>query len=287
VLGALISDQEFEVGAQFRQQERAASGSVPDGEIRQQSFQVIVETKTHQGFSKQQLQAHLKKFQPHVQKKVLLLLSPELVDAPVRASGVTVQPTTFAQLVEACNEAVAHDHALQEIVADYEDYCLDSNLISNPGDRLLIVPVRISLADNHKHRLYYCPADRTIQRHLILGLYAAKTVGAIGKIENVVVAHRVGTRLKILEKLEPVSKDQQSRIMGAMEDAQQHAYEIDDNHRFFLVEEFIATDFKKTTSGGLFNRRYFSLREELGLDPGAKLPNVSQIATALRECTWE
>jgi len=34
-------------------------------------------------------------------------------------------------------------------------------------------------------------------------------------------------------------------------------------------------------------QRYFSLREELGLSLGAKLPDVPQIAAALRECTWE
>jgi hypothetical protein len=55
------------------------------------------------------------------------------------------------------------------------------------------------------------------------------------------------------------------------------------NERYFFVEKFYETDFKKTSTGGSMGSRNFDLTQVLELE---KLPDAQQIAELLKHKTW-
>lgn len=55
-------------------------------------------------------------------------------------------------------------------------------------------------------------------------------------------------------------------------------------HKYFFVDKFYETDFKKVSKGASMGARIFDLTEILNTD---KLPEVEQIAEILKEKTWE
>jgi hypothetical protein len=292
VLSALFSDSNLvlEIGAQFLQQTASPGGSIPDGTIYQTSFRLVIETKRSPHFSTEQLADHLSVFGTE-SVKLLILLTPErcAVTLPTaQERGVQVVSRSFSDIVAACRAAGLYDHIdLREIVEDYEQYCDESRLLSSEFDQMLVVPVSATLEDNLQLRLYYAPAERGYRKHRFLGLYTRKSVQAIGELENVVSVDVVGGTVIVRSNAKPVTPEQEHRVQQATAMAPKHGYDISSGHTFFLVREFIESDFRKTSPGGLFGKRYFNLREELGLPRGSELPSLLDVSKALRECSWE
>jgi hypothetical protein len=161
-----------------------------------------------------------------------------------------------------------------------------SNHIPNDTDRMMAIAVGVTLAENIDLHLYYTPAARGFRTHRYVALYSNKSIRAIGELENIVCANRVAGKLLIAQSESPVTRDQEGRIVEAIVLAPGHDYDIHANHRFFLVKEFVATNFQKTSFGGLRAKRYFSVRAELGLSTSAKLPDIHTVANALKARTW-
>lgn len=295
VLAELFADVElgpsgFEVGVQFSQQTSAPSGSVPDGMLFQSSFRIVLETKRHPAFGVTQLKGHLSSFGTEA-TKVLLLLSPERTNVAVPeaiARGVTVVSRTFSDIIAACRAAKVNENlSLRELVDDYEQYCFESDLISNEANRVMAIAAGTTLAENIELRLYYAPTGRGFQKHRYIALYSKKYIRAIGEIENIICANLVAGKLSIKQSTHAVTTNQEDRILKAINLAPGHGYDIHSDHRFFLVKQFEPTSFRKTSSGGLLAKRYFSLLEELELPADADLPDTQAIAEALRARTWE
>ncbi|MEI6490090.1 MAG: hypothetical protein WCP52_14055, partial [Bacteroidota bacterium] len=114
-LNDLLDDNDLEAGIQFNQQQKG-KGSVPDGNLSQVSFKVVVETKLHKHFSLQQLTEHLNSFGTE-QHQVLLSLSPKLPDNSLKLqiesavssfnsqnkTAIKYLPTTFQEIVSKYN----------------------------------------------------------------------------------------------------------------------------------------------------------------------------------------
>jgi hypothetical protein len=251
---------------------------------------LAIETKRSPHFSAEQLAEHLSVFGTEL-VKLLILLTPERCAVTIPTAqehGVQVVSRSFSDIGAACRAAGLYDHIdLREIVEDYEEYCQESNLLSSESERLLVVPAGTTLADNLQLRLYYFPADRGYQKHRFLGLYARKSVQALGEVENVVSADVVGASLIVRSNSKTMTPEQEHRVQQAIALAPKHGYDISSGHTFFLVREFLESDFRKTSPGGLFGKRYFNLREELGLSRGSALPGLTDMSNALRGCSWE
>ncbi len=280
----------FSVGVEFSQQVRMGS-AVPDGMLLQRSFRILIETKRRgDAFHTAQLRSHLQGF-GNEDAKVLLLLAPTAtsVELPeARAAGVQVLSRTFADIVGACRAAGLGDNVeLREIIEDYDALCRDEGLISDEHRRMMVVAVGRTFRENLELGLYYAPVQRGFQPHRFLGLYQGKSVRAIGERENLVAANLINGKLHISNTESPVSPDQERRITSAMKLAPSHGYSVESGHRFFLVNRFVETHFRKTSSGGLFGKRYFDLHEELEFSDSATLPDVSEIASRLQDCTWD
>ena len=64
--------------------------------------------------------------------------------------------------------------------------------------------------------------------------------------------------------------------------AKKYGYDMT-NSRYFVVDEFYETDFKKETPYAPMGSRMFDLTEVLGTD---KLPSTKDLADQLRKKTW-
>ena len=55
-------------------------------------------------------------------------------------------------------------------------------------------------------------------------------------------------------------------------------------HKYFIVDKFYDTDYKKISNGGLMEHKYFDLYDKLGEE---KMPNIEILADRLQEIEWE
>jgi len=75
-----------------------------------------------------------------------------------------------------------------------------------------------------------------------------------------------------------------SDVEKAMEDGDSHGYDLRTiEHRYFFVEKFYETDFKKITPRAPMGSRVFDLTQILGTDD---LPNTEEMAERLKNETW-
>lgn len=294
-----VSPQELTVGAELTQQERAKSGTIADGVIRQRSFHIVLETKLHTNFNVSQLQGHLASFDSSGESlQVLLLLgTAEPADLPAAQQVVAAHNAqhkksvqlvwiTFADVVKTCKDVIPeHEFMMLEMLDDYEHFCIEEGL--NNDAELLVVNCARSLEDNLQFCLYYHQTKPHPQRKFI-GFYADKAVQAIGVLEKVVRVDRTANGLHIVGSHDlTLTPKEQTRIARSMDNASKRGWDITSKHYFFLAGRVEQTLFQKKTKFPLRGVwKYFDLREVLGLDAKMKLPELSPLAQELRNKTW-
>jgi hypothetical protein len=293
LLQEIVEDEQLVTGAQLEQQITTGKGSIPDGRIRQQSFEILLETKLGDHFDHDQLKAHLGKFTSSGPRVLVMLSTRESPDTHTARQlarkctpPVKVVNLTFGRLIEACRHLVPeHDTALREVVEDYAEFCVDEDLVSAVGERLLVITAGDSFADNEALRLYYDPSSRRHQPVAFFGFYHDKAVRAVGRLDHEVCVDRVRGELHVLDGT--LRKDEESRVSRAMDNAPDYGWDITKGHRFSMMKDFEPSYFAKTSKGAMRFRRYFDLREVLGLNAGENLPDTKGIADRLREKSWE
>ena len=81
-----------------------------------------------------------------------------------------------------------------------------------------------------------------------------------------------------------LTKERKQKIQKALEDGDSHGYNLREiEHRYFFVEKFYETDFKKSTPKAPWGSRIFDLSQILRTD---ELPEVEVIAEELRKQSW-
>ncbi len=297
-LNDLLDDTDLEAGILFNQQERGKS-SVPDGNISQTSFKVVVETKLHQHFSIPQLTEHLTSF-GHEERKILLSLSPKLPSISLRKqieeeikkfntlnnTSVKYISTTFQTIVEKFRNTLEdYDYVLIPIIDDYEDYCIKDKLISDDEYRMRAVTCGWTLEENFQHNLYYDRVEDGYSDHSYVGTYSDKSIRGIGKLSNIIEANLLPTgKLDIKNSKSFVTPEQERDIVNVIAAAKQNNnWDIATGHNFFCVEKFYETDFRKTTKYPLQGTKFFNLKTELNLKT---LPPTDQLAELLKNITW-
>lgn len=299
LLNELANELDLDVGVNFSQQEKAAS-SIPDGFITQESFRIAIETKLSEKFSNNQLSNHLNSF-GNENAKVLLALGPIDMDSGQRkiilnkikefnsANNFKVAfiSTTFKEIVAIFRDVIEdYDFELNAIINDYEEFCINSGLIRKDEYRMLTVACGYTLPDNFKNNVYYDPANRGYSYCSHLGIYNDKSVRGIGRIEIVITAnlHDNGELEIISTSNGQATEKQIINIRNMITDAQENiGWNIKKNNKFFCVEEFNKTDFKKSSKAGLFGKRYFNLNQTLNK---GEFENPKEIAELLREANW-
>lgn len=288
----------FEPEIVFTLQEKSEE-SVPDATITQEGFKLVVETKMSDWFYSDQLMRHLKAFRDE-KSKVLITVAPQLMAEDKKADfekqlrtynesqeyPVFHINTTFELLAEAIQNVIdERDYEMQEVLDDYLNYCFN--------DQLIVIPdswkwMRVQLAGttfafNIKSNLYYDDIDRGFRAHDYLGLYTDKSVRAIGLITDIITAviKEDGDLDYNVEKGE-LNDEKIAAIQSAIDDGKNYGYKLERN-RYFFVDKFYETDFKKVTPRAPRGTRVFDLTQILETE---NLPEIDKIAELLKEKTW-
>ncbi len=301
---ALCADQDIEFTSsslQFRQQV-GTGPSVVDGFIAQDSIKIAVETKLDSAFDVTQLENHLKVFGDE-QHKLLVLLSTsreaistkhlETIQAEAARHNIQVFHTSFEGIVDQARNCLSeHDEEMHALVDDYESFCSDESLLPRDKYTLFVPPCPQSFNLDIEFSLYYCPVTYSRRKAKYLGIYARKTIRAIGRIAKVVAcdvdpeADMVMLRAATGELTDEteLTEQEERRILGVTRKAKEREWDISVGYKFYLCDEMLATDFRKTSLGGMMGHRYFDLKKELG---GEVPESIAELVTQLRQRNWE
>lgn len=98
---------------------------------------------------------------------------------------------------------------------------------------------------NVSENLYYDNIERGFSAHDYLGLYKEK-VRAVGKISAIITAVTTEDGIEYKAEFGELSDDRKQQICKAIEDGRNYGYVLSAN-RYFFVDKFYETDFKKIT----------------------------------------
>ncbi len=276
--------------------------SVADAVIEQESFKIVVETKITDWFYSDQLMKHLSIFGDE-KNKALITISSELMaedkksklesrlkeynDSQKNNHNIIHINTTFEMLANAVQDVIDdRDYEMQDILDDYLEYCYNDGLIpvSDKWKYLRVKLASASMDFNIKENIYYDKAEHGFRPHDYLGLYKNKSVRAIGKIVAMITAVENDGEMNYKSEYGELTDERKKKIQRAIENGKMRGWDLQKiEHRYFFVEKFFETDFKKITPKALMGTKIFDLTQELGTDD---LPNTEEIALLLKEKSW-
>lgn len=284
----------------FTLQEKSVD-SIPDATITQESFKIVVETKMSDWFYEEQLFRHLNSFNDE-KYKVMITLAPELMDKVKKESfeeklkkynqkqthPVIHINTTFEAMANAIGEVLDdRDYEMLPVLEDYREYCYKDGLISisDAWKYMRMQLAGVTFDFNIKSNIYYDNAERSFRAHDILGLYKNKSVRAIGKIIGRFTAIETEDGIEYNSEFGELTDERKKAIVKTMKDAKAtYGYDLKTiKHRYFFVEKFYETDFKKITSKAPMGTRIFDLAQILETD---SIPNMEELAQKLKNQTW-
>ena len=299
-------DPSFMVGPNIKQQVRSGS-SVPDGSIDQQSFRLLIETKTSSGVNTDQLLRHLDGFDGEALRVLLLVVKTLPNEKKLREIGdairvrdaisgedkndtVVFNAIDFRSLCRAAKDLFQpYEQTIRTIVTDYEDYCRHEGILDDSHELMRIVPCGHSFELNRKYGIYYHPLDRGYTQHAYVGVYAGKAVRSLWRVRSVfdVNLDNDGNLDKELIEGEDTSCFDES-IKRIIPEAESHCgHEIRQGHLFFCGKPF-CTYFEKTSKYGIQKNRYCNLKDTLRtVDVDLESTDTEGIARALRDCKWQ
>ena len=284
------------VGVKFIQQHHEED-CVPDGEIFQDSFSVLIETKLGDGFDEKQLLKHLAALSKKKQgKKILIALGNFEKDPTTHPVLQAVKKVAEAQAkdedLDLAFIAVSFEQFLQAIqlpylpknlidaVADLGEYFDENNLLPSWKYRLDVVNCSVSFDSVVDHKIYTCPAQPGAYSHRrssYFGTYRNMCVEKISQIQAVVDLESEDQESLLWNN---VSRSKEELIKIARE----RRKKIGDSWypvRVFILDDMYPTNFVKASSGGMYvSKRYFDIGK-------LKAINAEDLAQKLKEKTWE
>lgn len=302
VLNSLLNE-ELSIGLTFEQQVKSKGGhSVPDALIKQEPMRIYIETKRGGELDADQLRRHLDSIVVSKNEtgsgvgNVLLGLTKDPIGDSDRKSltekaashGITFAAATFSQIAEAFREQCADfDQELLSIVEDYREFLTAETLLEVGNRWLVVFPCGVSIAENKRFDLYYEPPSRPCKRsYRFIGVYDQKSVRYVGTVEAITVVSHSKGKTTFSGEAGNLTETHRKRIMNALEETSY--YDLRSNpHRFYLVDSFIPTDARKTSSGGIWGMRYLDLPKMIpGYNPRKKYSST-ELAEQLKQATWE
>ena len=283
----------------FTLQEKSVD-SIPDATITQESFKIVVETKMSDWFYEEQLLRHLNSFSDE-KYKVMITLAPELMEKGKKSAFAEklkkynekhLHPvihinTTFEKMANAISDVLDdRDYDMQDVLADYLNYCYTDGLIpfSDAWKYMRMQLAGTTFDFNILSNVYYDNAERGFRAHDTLGLYMNKSVRAIGKVIARITAVKVENCVKYNAEFGELTDERKEIIKKAMADGNLHGYDLETvEHRYFFVEKFYETDFKKVSPRAPMGTRIFDLTQVLGTE---YIPDTEDLAERLKNESW-
>jgi len=274
-----LCDTELTVGPSFSQQV-AGSHSIPDGLILQEPMAIFIETKLGAHLNHTQLAAHCTSIAARATNRggnYLIALTtgeagrtvPAEVLAMADEQGIIIVETSFRDLVEQVAALRDHDVDLTEVIQEFVDFIYAQGLVPRQDQFVVGMLTGTSWEANRDRGVYYEPVERNPkwQRARFLGLYHHKQVSHVGRIETVAVAVEDAGGILQFEKPEVGILDDRQRaaIRACVDDAQAYYPDFQaSRHRYYVVDAFTPTGFRKVSAGGMMGHRYFDVEAAAG-----------------------
>ena len=195
--------------------------------------------------------------------------------------------TTFEAMANAISEVLDdRDYEMQDVLADYLNYCYTDGLIpvSDAWKYMRMQLAGATFDFNVESNVYFDSVDRGFRAHDTLALYKNKSVRAIGKVIARITAVETENEVKYNAEFGELTEERKEIIKNAMAEGDTHGYDLRTNeHRYFFVEKFYETDFKKITPRAPMGTRIFDLTQVLGTED---IPDIEELARRLRNESW-
>lgn len=153
---------------------------------------------------------------------------------------------------------------------------------------MLTVSTGVSFNDALKHNIYCCKANYNFSKDIqYLALYSDKCINAIGKVKKIIKARYVSNEwrtilyygeetitandIEQIENLKNRGFDLFSCDIGAVE------------HYYFIVENFVLSNFLKLSSGPMQGIKYFNLCKLLKIND---MPNIEELVKLINQKQW-
>ena len=289
----------YEVIPVFTQQKSQKEGGIIDGYIQTKATKIIIETKIAGLDNTKKLINYCKNENPS-ETNILIHISDSTFDETTIKSinqrigiyNFNFVSITFSELISSLQEIVDEypfNEELYRLSKDFYYYCSSMDLIKNV---FRIVPCNKSFELNKKYRLYFQPESRGYSNHQFTGIYTAKEVKYIGKVNKVFLAELTKEGKLITEKISgegEITTEEENRIISTIKEFPEiYGYgDISKGHIFFLFDDndFCPTKFKKISKYGLLGSRLFDLKVDLEIKNVEKLSTL-EIAEKLNDITW-
>lgn len=286
----------YEVIPVFTQQKSQKEGGIIDGYIQTKATKIIIETKIA-GLDNTKKLINYCKNENLSETNILIHISDSTFDEAAIKSIIGIYnfnfvSITFSELLSSLQE-IADEYPFNEelyrLSKDFYYYCSSMGLIKNV---FRIVPCNKSFELNEKYHLYFQPESRGYSNHQFTGIYTAKEVKYIGKVNKVFWAELKKEGKLITEKISgngEITSEEENRIISTIKEFPEiYGYgDISKGHIFFLFDDnnFCPTKFKKTSKYGLLGSRFFDLKLDLEIENVERLSTL-EIAEKLNDITW-
>ena len=285
----------YEVIPVFTQQKSQKEGGIIDGHIQTKATKIIIETKIAGLDNTKKLINYCKNENPS-ETNILIHISHSTFDEAAIKSIIGIYnfkfvSITFSELLSSLQEITEEypNEELYRLSKDFYYYCISMNLIKNI---LRIVPCNKSFELNEKYHLYFQPESRGYSNHQFTGIYTAKEVKYIEKVNKVFLAELTEEGKLITKKISgngEITSEEENRIISTIKEFPEiYGYgDISKGHIFFLFDDnnFCPTKFKKTSKYGLLGSRLFDLKVNLEIENVERLSTL-EIAEKLNDITW-
>ena len=269
LLNALL-EEEVSVGLEFQQQIRGTH-SVPDALITQQPLSIFFEAKLGGLLDDDQILRHAESIKSRnvpngsailigLTSKPLSSTTENSLKEKVEKFGIRFFAITYTNLVIELRKLCAeHEQDLIEIIEDYRSFLAASNLLSKPNNWMVAFPCGITLPENIRFGVYFEPASRASKGdYPFLGIYRNKKISHIGRIiSGAILQFPSDIPTETFgqwenENLEPIRHIIAAATYYTLTERQ---------HRYYIVDKFIETNFIKSSPGGMQAQRYFDLSQ--------------------------
>lgn len=289
----------YEIIPFFSQQKSQEKGGIIDGHIHTKATKIIIETKITGSDNTKKLINYCKN-ENLTETNILIHISDSTFDeAAIKSINQRIGiynfnfvSITFSELISSLQK-IADEYPFNEelyrLSKDFYYYCSSMDLIKNV---FRIVPCNKSFELNEKYHLYFQPESRGYSNHQFTGIYTAKEVKYIGKVNKVFLAELTKEGKLITEKISgegEITTEEENRIISTIKEFPEiYGYgDISKGHIFFLFDDndFCPTKFKKISKYGLLGSRLFDLKADLEIENVEKLSTL-EIAEKLNDITW-
>ena len=306
-----ITDESFSIGPTFHNQVKIKDGKgIPDALIQQSPFAIYVETKRGDHLPVGQISSHVETIKQNKTVKgprILLGLTRTLIGQAeldelkslCSENGVRFVSTTFNELADILEELSDEFRLeLNTLLEEYRAFIRECDLVPETENKLLINPCGTSYEQNRRHNIYHDQRTNSKVFCKYLGIYKDKCVSLIGQVLAVVNARIDDDKVSIVKnhqlswrqgKPHQPTEQELNRILGIVhESSYYNLAEVE--VRYYIVDKFVESSFRKKSKYGIQGHRYFTLDGEGGIIPDCfvkKTPTTEDVAKALSAITWD